>query len=287
MDLSLNSPMIDQLINLALAEDISGGDITTESTIGDLQQGIGTIITKNVGIIAGLPVVERVLCRIDPDLDFHQLVSDGTMVEPMTPVAKVTGCAKSILTGERTALNFLQRLSGTATLTAEFVDAVKNAKTKIVDTRKTTPGWRLLQKYAVRIGGGKNHRFGLYDGILIKDNHIVAAGGIRQAVEMARSGAPHTAKIEIEVETIDQVEEALKTKADILLLDNMSNETMQAAVKKVNGNAITEASGGITLDRIPAISKIGVNFISVGALTHSAMPLDMSLDLKMNHATKT
>jgi len=287
MDLSLNSPMIDQLINLALAEDISGGDITTESTIGALQQGIGTIITKNVGIIAGLPVVERVLCRIDPDLDFHQLVSDGTMVEPMTPVAKVTGCAKSILTGERTALNFLQRLSGTATLTAEFVDAVKNTKTKIVDTRKTTPGWRLLQKYAVRIGGGKNHRFGLYDGILIKDNHIVAAGGIRQAVEMARSGAPHTAKIEIEVETIDQVEEALKTKADILLLDNMSNETMQAAVKKVNGNAITEASGGITLDRIPAISKIGVNFISVGALTHSAMPLDMSLDLKMNHATKT
>ena len=287
MDLSLNSPMIDQLINLALAEDISGGDITTESTIGDLQQGIGTIITKNVGIIAGLPVVERVLCRIDPDLNFHQLVSDGTMVEPMTPVAKVTGCAKSILTGERTALNFLQRLSGTATLTAEFVDAVKNTKTKIVDTRKTTPGWRLLQKYAVRIGGGKNHRFGLYDGILIKDNHIVAAGGIRQAVEMARSGAPHTAKIEIEVETIDQVEEALKTKADILLLDNMSNETMQAAVKKVNGNAITEASGGITLDRIPAISKIGVNFISVGALTHSAMPLDMSLDLKMNHATKT
>ena len=287
MDLSLNSPMIDQLINLALAEDISGGDITTESTIGALQQGIGTIITKNVGIIAGLPVVERVLCRIDPDLDFHQLVSDGTMVEPMTPVAKVTGCAKSILTGERTALNFLQRLSGTATLTAEFVDAVKNTKTKIVDTRKTTPGWRLLQKYAVRIGGGKNHRFGLYDGILIKDNHIVAAGGIRQAVEMARSGAPHTAKIEIEVETIDQVEEALKTKADILLLDNMSNETMQAAVKKVNGNAITEASGGITLDRIPAISKIGVNFISVGALTHSAMPLDMSLDLQINHATKT
>ena len=287
MDLSLNSPMIDQLINLALAEDISGGDITTESTIGALQQGIGTIITKNVGIIAGLPVVERVLCRIDPDLDFHQLVSDGTMVEPMTPVAKVTGCAKSILTGERTALNFLQRLSGTATLTAEFVDAVKNTKTKIVDTRKTTPGWRLLQKYAVRIGGGKNHRFGLYDGILIKDNHIVAAGGIRQAVEMARSGAPHTAKIVVEVETIDQVEEALKTKADILLLDNMSNETMQAAVKKVNGNAITEASGGITLDRIPAISKIGVNFISVGALTHSAMPLDMSLDLQINHATKT
>ena len=287
MDLSLNSPMIDQLINLALAEDISGGDITTESTIGALQQGIGTIITKNVGIIAGLPVVERVLCRIDPDLDFHQLVSDGTMVEPMTPVAKVTGCAKSILTGERTALNFLQRLSGTATLTAEYVDAVKNTKTKIVDTRKTTPGWRLLQKYAVRIGGGKNHRFGLYDGILIKDNHIVAAGGIRKAVEMARSGAPHTAKIEIEVETIDQVEEALKTKADILLLDNMSNETMQAAVKKVNGNAITEASGGITLDRIPTISKIGVNFISVGALTHSAMPLDMSLDLQMNHATKT
>ena len=287
MDLSLNSPMIDQLINLALAEDISGGDITTESTIGALQQGIGTIITKNVGIIAGLPVVERVLCRIDPDLDFHQLVSDGTMVEPMTAVAKVTGCAKSILTGERTALNFLQRLSGTATLTAEFVDAVKNTKTKIVDTRKTTPGWRLLQKYAVRIGGGKNHRFGLYDGILIKDNHIVAAGGIRKAVEMARSGAPHTAKIEIEVETIDQVEEALKTKADILLLDNMSNETMQAAVKKVNGNAITEASGGITLDRIPTISKIGVNFISVGALTHSAMPLDMSLDLQMNHATKT
>jgi len=281
--LPLNSQMIDQLIDLALAEDINGGDITTESTIGALQQGVGTIITQSVGIIAGLPVAARVLCRIDPSLGFHQLVSDGTAVEPMTPVAKVNGCAKSILTGERTALNFLQRLSGTATLTAKFVDAVRNTKTKIVDTRKTTPGWRLLQKYAVRIGGGKNHRFGLYDGILIKDNHIIAAGGIPQAIAMARSAAPHTAKIEVEVETLDQVEEALKAEADILLLDNMSNETMQTAVKKVNGDAITEASGGITLGRIRAIAEIGVNFISVGALTHSAMPLDISLDLQIEH----
>ena len=287
VNLSLNSPMIDKLIDLALAEDISGGDITTESTIRASQQGIGTIITKSVGVIAGLPIVKRDLSHIDPSLDFHQLVSDGTKVEPMTPIAEVTGCAKSILTGERTALNFLQKLSGTATLTAEFVDVVKNTKTKIVDTRKTTPGWRLLQKYAVRVGGGKNHRFGLYDGILIKDNHIVAAGGIQRAVEMARSSAPHTAKIEIEVETINQVEEALRVKADILLLDNMNNKTMQAAVKKVNGNAITEASGGITLDRIQEISEIGVDFISVGALTHSAMPLDISLDLQINHATKT
>jgi nicotinate-nucleotide pyrophosphorylase (carboxylating) len=193
----------------------------------------------------------------------------------------VKGSAISILTGERTALNFLQRLSGTATLTAQFVVATAQYNVKIIDTRKTTAGWRAIQKYAVRVGGGYNHRFGLYDGVLIKDNHIIAAGGIAQAVEMARAAVPHTMKIEIEVETLKQVEEALRAGADILLLDNMPVALMRAAVEKIAGRAVTEASGGITLDSVEAVAATGVELISVGALTHSAMPLDISLDLEV------
>jgi len=193
----------------------------------------------------------------------------------------VQGCAKSILTGERTALNFLQQLSGIATLTSQFVKAVADYNVKIVDTRKTAAGWRAVQKYAVRVGGGHNHRFGLYDGVLIKDNHIVAAGGIRNAVQRARQAVPHTAKIEVEVETLDQVDEALEAGADILLLDNMPTRIMQRVVHEVGGRAVTEASGGMTLDRVQAVAATGVNLISVGALTHSAMPMDISLTLSL------
>ena len=278
----LNFRSIDPLIELALVEDIGIGDITTESTVSPSRQGMGTIIAKTGGVIAGLPIAQRVFEKIDATLDFRTLVVDGNRVEAMTQIATVKGSAASILTGERTALNFLQRLSGTTTLTAQFVAATAKYNVKIIDTRKTTAGWRAIQKYAVRVGGGYNHRFGLYDGVLIKDNHIIAAGGISQAIEMARAAVPHTMKIEIEVETLKQVEEALQAGADILLLDNMSIALMRAAVEKIAGRAVTEASGGITLDSVEAVAATGVELISVGALTHSAMPLDISLDLEVD-----
>lgn len=277
----LNFRLIDPLIELAIVEDVGSGDITTQSTIENAQIAKGSIVVQNGGIIAGLPIAERVFEKIDPLLKFRTLIKDGESLQSMTPIASIEGSATSILTTERIVLNFLQRLSGTATLTAQFVTATTGYPVKIIDTRKTTAGWRTLQKYAVRVGGGYNHRFGLYDGVLIKDNHIIAAGGIAQAMERARSAVPHTSKIEIEVETLDQVEEALQAKADILLFDNMPVDLMKAAVAKVAGRAITEASGGITLDKVEAVAATGVNFISVGALTHSAAPLDISLDLEI------
>ncbi len=281
MSETLNFRSIDPLIELAFEEDIGIGDITTESTVPPTQQGSGTILAKTDGVIAGLPIAQRVFEKIDSHLEFRLLVVDGDYVESMTPIARVEGSAKSILTGERTALNFLQRLSGTATLTSRFVEATAKYNVKIIDTRKTTAGWRTIQKYAVRIGGGHNHRFGLYDGVLIKDNHIVAAGGIAKAVERARAIVPHTMKIEIEVDTLDQVEEAVAAGADIILLDNMPVNFMKAAVGEIGNEALTEASGGITLDQAEAVAATGVDLISVGALTHSAMPLDISLDLEI------
>lgn len=281
MSETLNFRSIDPLIELAFTEDIGIGDITTESTVPPTQQGSGTLLAKTDGVIAGLPVAQRVFEKIDSHLDFRLLVADGDYVDSMTPIARVEGSAKSILTGERTALNFLQRLSGTATLTSRFVEATAKYDVKIVDTRKTTAGWRTIQKYAVRVGGGHNHRFGLYDGVLIKDNHIVAAGGIAKAIERARAVVPHTMKIEIEVDSLDQAEEAVAAGADIILLDNMPVNFMKAAVGEIGNEALTEASGGITLDQAEAVAATGVDLISVGALTHSAMPLDISLDLEI------
>ncbi len=275
----LNLRSLDPLIDLAFDEDIGIGDITTEATVPPTQEGIGTLLAKSSGIVAGLPVAERVFARLDAKLTFRTLVSDGDAVKAGTPIAEVQGSAKTILMGERTALNFLQRLSGIATLTAQFVEAVSDYDTKIVDTRKTAAGWRAVQKYAVGVGGGSNHRFGLYDGVLIKDNHIVAAGGVENAVRRAREIVPHTAKIEIEIETVDQVEEALAAGADILLLDNMPLGIMRGVVQEVGDRVITEASGGITLDQVQAVAATGVDLISVGALTHSAMPMDISLTL--------
>lgn len=277
----LNLQSVDAIIDLAFAEDIGIGDITTESTVPPLQKGKGSLVAKSSGIIAGLSIADRAFKRFDSDLVFESIVTDGEEVKAGDCIATVKGSAKSILIVERTVLNFLQRLSGVATLTSEYVAAVSDYDVRIVDTRKTTPGWRALQKYAVRVGGGNNHRFGLYDAILIKDNHIVAAGGIWDAVKRARLAAPHTTKIEVEVETIEQVYEALDAKADILLLDNMSPSTMSEAVKLVNKRALTEASGGITLDQVQAVASSGVDLISVGALTHSAMPMDISLNLTL------
>ena len=277
----LNLRSLDPLIELAFEEDIGIGDITTDATVPPTQKGIGTLLAKSEGIVAGLPVAERVFEKLDPTLTFRTRVKDGDAVAAGTPIAEVQGSAKTILIGERTALNFLQRLSGVATLTAQFVEAVAGYDTKIVDTRKTAAGWRAAQKYAVRVGGARNHRFGLYDGVLIKDNHIVAAGGIGDAVQRARQIVPHTAKIEVEVETVEQVDEALEAGADILLLDNMPPGLMERVVQEVNNRAVTEASGGITLDSVKAVAATGVDFISVGALTHSAMPLDISLNLTL------
>ena len=278
----LNLRSLDPLINLAFEEDIGIGDITTEATVPPAQKGIGTLLAKSDGSVAGLPVAERVFAKLDETLAFRAFVADGDAVKAGTPIAEVQGSAKTILIGERTALNFLQRLSGIATLTAQFVEAVAGYDTKIVDTRKTAAGWRAVQKYAVRVGGGHNHRFGLYDGVLIKDNHIVAAGGIGNAVQRARQVVPHTAKIEVEVETLEQVDEALEAAADILLLDNMPPSLMKAVVQAVGDRAVTEASGGITLDKVKTVAAAGVDLISVGALTHSAMPMDISLTLTLS-----
>jgi len=277
----LNLRALDPLIELAFEEDIGIGDITTEATVPSAQVGIGTLLAKSDGIVAGLPVAERVFAKLDETLSFRGLVGDGDAVKTGTPIAEVQGSAKTILIGERTALNFLQRLSGIATLTAQFVAAVAGYDTKIVDTRKTAAGWRAVQKYAVRVGGAQNHRFGLYDGVLIKDNHIVAAGGIGNAVHRARQVVPHTAKIEVEVETVEQVDEALEAGADILLLDNMPPGIMERVVQEIGDRAVTEASGGITLEQVKIIAATGVNLISVGALTHSAMPMDISLTLTL------
>ena len=277
----LNMQSVDTLLDLAFAEDIGIGDITTEATVSSKQKAIGTVHAKSGGVVAGLPVIERTFQQLDSEVTFRAFVKDGDVISVGTAIAEVEGSAKTILIGERTALNFLQRLSGIATLTSQFVEAVADYDVKIVDTRKTTPGWRALEKYAVRVGGGNNHRFGLYDGVLIKDNHIIAAGGIVNAVESARQAAPHTAKIEVEVETVEQVNEALGAGADILLLDNMTIETMQQVVELIDKRVLTEASGGITLDRVQAVASTGVDLISVGALTHSALPLDISLTLTL------
>ena len=277
----LNLRSLDSLIELAFEEDIGIGDITTDATVPPSRRAVGILLAKSDGIVAGLPIAERVFEKLDPTLTFRTLVNEGDVVVANTPIAEVQGSAKTILIGERTALNFLQRLSGVATLTAQFVEAVADYDAKIVDTRKTAAGWRAAQKYAVRVGGAQNHRFGLYDGVLIKDNHIVAAGGVRNAVERARQVAPHTAKIEVEVETVEQVDEALEAGADILLLDNMPPGIMQRVVQEVGDRAVTEASGGITLDKVKTVAATGVDLISVGALTHSAMPMDISLTLTL------
>ena len=268
---------LDDLIRQSLKEDIGTGDITTLSTVPEEQTVSGRFIAKSDLVVCGMNVVVRVFSLIDDRVRINVLARDGTSVSTGTLIAEITGPARAILTGERVALNFLQLLSGIATRTRDCVEAIRGTKARITDTRKTTPGLRVLEKYAVRTGGGSNHRFNLSDGVLIKDNHIKAAGGITQAVRAARLSIPHTLKIEVEVENTAMIEEALACGADIIMLDNMSLEDMAAAVKRINGQAVVEASGNMGEKDLMAVACTGVDLISIGALTHSIMAADISL----------
>ncbi len=268
---------IDNLIMAALKEDMPLGDITTDNLIDMSSISKALLIAKEDGIIAGLDVAERVFKLLNADIKFSRYFEDGDSVRNGEKIALIEGNTRAILKAERTSLNLLQRLSGIATKTSEFCEKIKGSSAKIVDTRKTTAGLRFLEKYAVRAGGGQNHRFCLSDGVLIKDNHIKAAGGIKKAVELAKNSVPHTIKIEVETETMDQVLEALEAKADIIMLDNMSIDTMKEAVKLINKRAVVEASGNVTLDTVANIASTGVDIISVGALTHSVKAFDISL----------
>jgi nicotinate-nucleotide pyrophosphorylase (carboxylating) len=269
--------MIDRLIEQALLEDIHTGDITTLAVVPGKCPASARLIAKENMVVAGLSTAARVFSILDPAIQFKACLSDGETADPRTILAMIHGEAAQLLMGERVALNLLQRMCGIATLTSSFVKAVSGTKARIVDTRKTTPGLRQLEKYAVRIGGGINHRTGLYDGVLIKENHIAAAGGITEAIRRARAYIPHTLKIEIETETLAQVDEALAAGADIIMLDNMSLDEMRAAVITIGGRAQVEASGGVNLERVRAIAETGVDIISVGALTHSPRAMDISM----------
>ena len=280
-ELSLPRFLVEQAVAAALEEDLgSMGDITTDAIIPANAQGEASIIVRKPGVIAGLDLAEATFKSLDPDVRFTRIVEDASKVEAGGIIANLAGKTRALLTGERTALNFLGHLSGIATLTATYVAAVEGTRAKIVETRKTTPGLRAPEKYAVRCGGGMNHRFGLYDAVLVKDNHIAAAGGLADALNTLRAAVGHLVKIEVEVDTLDQLEEALRFPIDAVLLDNMDVGTLKKAVASVKGRVVTEASGGVTLENVGEIAKTGVDLISVGALTHSARSLDSSLEWK-------
>ena len=268
---------LERLAFAALAEDVGEGDVTTEATVDADAVGSAELLVKEPGVVCGLAVAEAVFRALEPELRFEALVDEGAVVTGPTAVARVTGPERAILTGERTALNFLGRLSGVATLTRRYVEAVAGTGAAILDTRKTTPGLRDLEKYAVAVGGGRNHRFGLDDGVLVKDNHVRAANSIAAAVERLRAATQ--LPIEVECDTLGQVEEALGARAEALLLDNMSVDELRVAVSLGRGRARLEASGGVTLENVRAIAETGVDEISVGALTHAARSLDVSLEL--------
>jgi nicotinate-nucleotide pyrophosphorylase (carboxylating) len=280
----LPADAVRRAVAVALAEDGAWRDVTTAALVPPDQQGRAVIIAKATGVLAGLPVVEAAFHALDPSLSFEAAAVEGARLSPGQVVARVSGALSPILRGERVALNFLQRMSGVATHTARLVDALEGLPTRLLDTRKTTPGLRALEKYAVRVGGGHSHRFNLADGILIKDNHLAALKGrgvdIVHAVRMARLASPHTLRVEIEVTTVDQALEALAAGAEVLLLDNMKLEDMRRVAAVARGRALTEASGGITLSNVRAVAETGVDFISVGAITHSAPALDMSLEVE-------
>lgn len=273
------------IVALALAEDIGTGDVTAIATVDATATAAGIILAKQDGVVSGIDVAGFVFSSVDPAIAYEPLVANGDQVSARTTLAKVSGPARSLLTAERTALNLIQRLSGVATVTARYVAETEGSPSRIVDTRKTTPGMRLLEKLAVQHGGGHNHRFGLADGILIKDNHLAAIGGpdrIAVAIARAREAAPHTLKVEVEVTSLDELDLAITAGADIVLLDNMSTSDIAEAVARreaANRGILLEASGGVTLGRIRELAATGVDLISVGALTHSAPALDISLDL--------
>jgi nicotinate-nucleotide pyrophosphorylase (carboxylating) len=275
----IDASRFDGLILNAFDEDLGeAGDLTTESVIPVDAHSDAVIVARAQGVIAGLPIAQRVFEIIDPDVECQLEIEDGSGVQAGTVLARLSGPSRAILVGERTALNILGRASGVATAAHELVQAVAGTGTHIADTRKTTPGLRALEKYAVRMGGGWNHRFGLHDAVMIKDNHIVAAGGITPAVEAARARVGHTVKIEVEVTSLEELEELISVGADIVLLDNMTNEQMAEAVRRVAGRMVTEASGGVTLDTVSEVARTGVDVISVGWITHSSPNLDVALD---------
>lgn len=277
--MTLNPIAIDEIVRRALLEDVGPGDITTEATVPADKLCTAVIIVKEEGVLCGQPVAQAVFRALDPSLTYEVLVAEGSRVTPGTEVARITGNARSVLTAERVALNFLQRMSGIASVTRRLADSIKYYHARLVETRKTTPGLRIIEKYAVRVGGGLNHRYGLHDAILIKDNHIVVSGGVRQAIIAARKVCSHTSRVEVEVDTLEQLQEALDAGADIILLDNMDPDTMRRAVEMTAGKAVLEASGGITAANLEEVARTGVDIISMGALTHSVKSLDISLDI--------
>jgi nicotinate-nucleotide pyrophosphorylase (carboxylating) len=279
--LPLHPFLTEPLVRAALHEDLAWGDVSAWGAVPPGASGAATMLAKSPGVVAGLPIAAQVWALLDPAVRFTPLVEDGMFVDDRVPIARVEGSARSLLSGERVALNFVQRMSGIATRTRAFVEAIAHTRAQLVDTRKTTPGLRLLEKYAVRQGGGRNHRFGLADAVMIKDNHIALAGGIRAAVDNARRVVPFTARIEVECEDLAMVEEALAAGADVIMLDNMTNDAMREAVGLVAGRALLEASGGVTLETVAGIAETGVDYVSVGGITHSAPALDVSLDVEV------
>ena len=268
------------LIELALLEDVGSGDITTDNIIPAETRRKAKMVAKADGVVAGLPVAEMVFKSLDPKLMWKVLTPEGSRVKKGDVMVEFEGTYRALLTGERTALNFLQRMSGIATMSAKYADAVKDFKTVILDTRKTLPGFRMLDKYAVKTGGASNHRIGLYDMAMIKDNHIEVAGGITKAVKAVRDNIKSGIQVEVETTTLAQVQEAIDAGADIIMLDNMDNETMKKGVKLIAGRAKVEASGNMTLERLREVAATGVDFISIGALTHSVSALDISQRLE-------
>ena len=267
----------DELIKLALKEDITSEDVSTNAVMPEYVKGKVQLICKQDGVICGLPVFERVFKILDENTQINFSVKDGDKVKKGQLLAEITGDIRVLLSGERTALNYLQRMSGIATYTAKIVKLLEGSKTKLLDTRKTTPNMRLFEKYAVKVGGGCNHRYNLSDGILLKDNHIGAAGSVKKAVQLAKSYSPFVRKVEVEVENLDMCKEALEAGADIIMLDNMTPDEMKKAVKLIDGRAVTECSGNVTKENIKNIIGTGVDYVSSGALTHSAPILDLSL----------
>ena len=277
----LPAPLVAAAIAAALAEDLGlAGDITTNATIPADATATALLATRRDGVVSGLQLAEAAFRALDPNISFKVSLHDGARAAARDVIATITGNARAILTAERVALNYMGRMSGIATLTRQYVDAIAGTRANIADTRKTTPGLRAFEKYAVRCGGGQNHRTGLFDAVLIKDNHIVAAGGIERAIEAARTTAGHMVKIEVEVDTLAQLDQLLKHKVDAVLLDNMTPAQLKGAVARVAGRCLTEASGGVTLASVRAIAESGVDMISVGALTHSAPVLDLGLDFQ-------
>lgn len=271
--------LIRRFVADALAEDVGRGDLTTSALVDPGAHASAALVFRGPGVVCGLPIAAAVFRQLDPDARFVDLATEGVRLAAGGPVARIECAAGPLLTGERVALNVVARLSATATLTSRYVDAVKGTAARILDTRKTTPGLRALEKYAVRVGGGRNHRLGLDDGVLIKDNHLRFVGGIVEAVGRARRSAPPGIRVEVEVETLDELREAMAAGADMILLDNMHPPAMREAVAIVGGRIPIEASGGITLDTVRAVAETGVDFISVGALTHSAGSIDVSLEV--------